>query len=399
MNTNPRLRPLDATWIDHNGQPGILLRDRLGISTSAAVVPRALVPILPLCDGSRSLQAIRSVFELRTGIPISLSAVQQLAEQLDEALLLDSPRFREAYQACLEEYRAAPFRPATLAGHVYPADPDDLEQALGQYGEELGDATGPAAGIRGIVCPHIDYARGGPMYAAVWRQAARAARNADLVLVFGTDHAGDGPGLNLTGQSYATPWGILPTEKTVVEDMAAVLGNEDAFSHELHHRNEHSIEMAMVWLHYTRRRRACPVVPILCGSVQPGDSGQPGAFRGAIDALRMATKGRRVLAVAAADLAHVGPVFGDPSPFGPQEQSGVASEDEKLLSVLCAGDAEAFLGTVMADGDRRRVCGTPPVYALLHYLNGCRGEITGYTQCPADASGGSFVSIAGAILR
>jgi hypothetical protein len=35
---------------------------------------------------------------------------------------------------------------------------------------------------------------------------------------------------------------------------------------------------------------------------------------------------------------------------------------------------------------------------MLRYLGACRGEVVGYDQCPADATGGSLVSIAGVLL-
>lgn len=400
METKPKLRPVDARWVNHQGQPTLMLSDRMRLSDQAILVPRVLAQILPLCDGTHDLNALRSIFELRAGVPISLSIVQELAESLDEALLLDSPRFQAAYREALEAYRRGPSRPAALAGHVYPPDPEALVQHLDQYGNGL--ELPEAEGLRGVVCPHIDYARGGPTYAAVWRRAADAARQAELVVVFGTDHAG-GPALTLTRQSYGTPWGVLPTDLKAIDSIAAVLGEESAFSNELNHRDEHSIEAAAVWLHYVRKGRPCAVVPILCGGLDAGANGSDGdaeklLLTKAMEALRDAARGRQVLAVAAADLAHVGPAFGDPAAFGQAERSGLASYDRALLAELCRGDADDFLYAVMANGDGYRICGLPPIYAMLRFLGKSQGEVTGYAQCPADNADASFVSIAGAVL-
>jgi len=401
MDANPKLRPLDARWINHDGQPGILLQDRLCIS-QPALIPEALVPLLSLCDGARSLEAIRIGFELRTGMPISLATVERLAGELEEALLLDGIRFRAAYQKSLEEYRTAPHRAMSLSGQVYPADPNELEWMLTGYGKDLKKGANVPTRLRGIVCPHIDFARGGPTYAGVWEQASQEAARSDLVVVFGTDHSGGGPALNLTRQSYSTPWGILPTDNGVVDQVVEVLGPDRGFSHELHHRNEHSLEAALVWLHFARKRQPCRVAPILCGALEEenaaGDRSR-GLFLEAIQALRQATVGMRVLVVAAADLAHVGPAFGDPRAIGPTERRILASEDGRMLDYVCAGDAEGFLAAATADGDRNKVCGASPIYAMLHFLQDCRGEVTGYQQCPADSAGASFVSIAGVILE
>lgn len=410
MGENPKLRPVETQWVRHNGQPAVLLKDRLGLSQQAVIVPQALVPLLPLCDGTRDIRMLRQGYELRTGLPLSTSVVENLVAGLEQAILLEGARFNAAYQLALDAYRGAAFRHMTLAGQVYPAEPSALTEQLESYRQASGlprtiikGGLSQLSEVRGLVSPHIDFARGGPIYAEVWSLAVEAARKADLVLVFGTDHQSSNPGLTLTKQSYATPWGVLPTDTRVVDHIASALGCEIAFQHELHHRDEHSIETAAVWLHYTRKGKPCSFVPILCASLGPLTD-NPGPTTGsilvtkAIEALHTATKGRRVLAIAAADLAHVGPAFGDPLPFNEPQKASLASEDAGLLDLVCQGDASGFLASIMADGDRRRVCGLPPIYALLQFLEHCHGAITGYTQCPADSSGTSFVSIAGVLI-
>ena len=52
---------------------------------------------------------------------------------------------------------------------------DALAPENPQAGSTAGNGT-----IRGLVSPHIDYQRGGLVYAQVWRAAAQAAREAEL---------------------------------------------------------------------------------------------------------------------------------------------------------------------------------------------------------------------------
>ena len=73
--------------------------------------------------------------------------------------------------------------------------------------------------------------------------------------------------------------------------------------------------------------------------------------------------------------------------------------DERLLEAVCAGDAEGFFGQLKSEGDRRHVCGLPPIYLTLRLLEEARGAPAGYAICPADLHGTSFVSIAGVILH
>src|SRR5207247_2694204 len=81
-----------------------------------------------------------------------------------------------------------------------------------------------------------------------------------------------------------------------------------------------------------------------------------------LDALgeTVVASGRRVAFVAGADLAHVGPRFGDAEPVSPEEAARLAGADRAMLETVTAGDADAFFADVARDGDARRVCGLSP---------------------------------------
>jgi AmmeMemoRadiSam system protein B len=316
-------------------------------------------------------------------------------------LLLDNERFAQAHQEALTVYRNAPHRPLCSAGESYPADADQLRQQLEGYLDAVTDVVPAAAQGRGLVSPHIDYARGGAVYARVWTRAAHMARLADLVLLLGTDHYGEGNLITLTRQHYATPFGLPPTAQSIVDQLAEAIGPQVAFAGELHHRGEHSIELAAIWLHHMRQGQPCDVVPILCGSFQAFVQGEDTpeedpTLTALCAALRDAMAKRRVLVVAAADLSHVGPAFGGP-PLGLVERARLQTADEELLAAMCAGDAPGFFGAIQRDGDRRNVCGLPPIYLALRLLAPVSGEQVAYERCPADERGTSWVSVCGVV--
>lgn len=382
----------------------LVLRDRQGLSSHVALVPPGVAVLLSLCDGTRDLRAIRIAYELRTGESMTPAQLDGIIAQLDSALMLESPRLAAASAAALEDYRSAPARKPSLAGQVYPEDPVACHEALSSYGVGLdGSPSTTVDGVRGIVCPHIDYHRGGPVYARVWASAAQAARQAEVIVVFGTDHAGGAERLTLTRQRYATPFGSLPTAVDVVDEVSRAIGEDVAFADELNHRTEHSVELAVVWLHHVLGDSSRQIVPILCGSfhrlVDGTASATDGPLEAAVAALQKALAGRRTLVVAAADLAHVGPTFGDERPFGMAEREELARVDSRLLEAACIGDAAGLLAAVAADSDRWRVCGLPPIYLALRFLGESAGFVAGYDQCPADEEGGSWVSVAGIVLR
>ena len=416
--THPKLRPLDVKLVQQDGQRYLHLRDPLSLSGKELLVPVQLSPLLSLCDGTRDQEALRIVVMLLHGLTLSQDQVNSLLQELDDALLLEGPRYQEARAQALGHYRNAPHRPLALAGTGYPADPVELEEALSRYCTDLPPENTPgqdeANSILGLLSPHIDYHRGHRVYARTWQGIGAALEDCDLVILLGTDHAGGDGQITLTRQSYATPWGPIPTDLDLVEELIGGLGEEAALEEEVHHIREHSIELAAVWLHYSIRRargesstpsQLPKLLPVLCGSMGTfiqGDESpdeHPG-FRHLIDTLRGAIQTRKTLVVAAGDLAHVGPAFGDPKPWTQLDRASLRAADQESLTAICSGDAEGFLRGLKLEGDRRRVCGLTPIYLALKLIGSqVIGEVTGYDQCPADEMGGSLVSIAGVVWR
>jgi AmmeMemoRadiSam system protein B len=405
----PRLRAVDIHPIVHEGRASLMLRDPLQLSDKTVVIPQGLAPLLALCDGTRDSSALRASLGVRFGLRVGSDVLERLLAAFDEAFLLDNGRFAQARERALAEYREAPFRPPSCAGRSYPADAGELRRLLRHYLDAVDDDGPTFDGGRGLVSPHIDYARGGPVYAQVWKRAAGMVREAELVVLLGTDHFGADGGLTLTRQHYGTPFGVLPTARGVVDALADAVGAEAAFADELHHRSEHSIELAAVWLHHVREGRPCELVPILCGSfghfVQGrADPEDDPAMGGLVDALRRATAGgrttagRRAIVVAAADLSHVGPAFGG-RPVGMVERARLRAADDELIEHMCAGDAGGFFAAIKRVEDRNNVCGLPPITLALRVLDPVQGQQVAYDRCPADQNGTSWVSICGILFQ
>ena len=402
----PKLRALEPRWVDHNGRPFLLLRDPLALSDHTVLIPQPLVPLLALMDGTRDVAAMRTAMALRTGFALPTGVIEDLVVQLDRALLLENGLYQWERARALREFREAPHRPHSHVGLVYPEDAGALADLLGGFCRQVGAEAvvqAPPGTLVGMVSPHIDYRRGWPTYARLWKAAEPHLEGLELAVVLGTDHAG-GPGtLTLTRQSYATPLGVLPTDVALVDELARAIGEDRAFDEELHHRREHSIELASVWLHYFLGGAELPLLPVLCGSfhhyIEAGRSPREDpVLEAAVDYLRRVIRERRTLVIAAGDLAHVGPAFGDSEPLDPVARARLKAEDERSLEAIAVGDAEAFFRQAAEEGDRRRLCGLPPIYLLLRVTEGARGPTLGYLQCPADEGGGSLVSIAGALL-
>lgn len=425
MSTNepqrPKLRPVEAQRVEEDGVRFFVIKDPRRVARKALMVREELGPFLAHADGAMTVEEIIAATRGRTGSPIGDGvgavqdeAVKELFERLDTLFLLEGERYNTETARQLRDYRAADFRVPALEAQAYPDDPDDLLDLFEGFALDVSDDQQPSGRtLKAIVTPHIDYARGGDTYAELWRHAAPELEDVELAVVFGTDHNGSGPRLTLTRQSYATPWNILPTDTELVGKLAKILERDRGvenhpFADEFNHVGEHSVELASVWLNWAAGDRAVKMLPILCGSLgdyvlgdgslrdaSPTDHPQ---IAEAIGLLQQVARHRRTVFVAAADLSHIGPAFGDEDEADDETRKEIEEYDSELMSAVIRGRHEDFLEVVRRDEDDSRVCGLAPIYMTLWAAGASDGRWMGYQQCATDEKGGSFVSIAGGLL-
>jgi AmmeMemoRadiSam system protein B len=385
------------------------------------LVPVSLGPYLQNIDGTNTVDEI---VEVALGVgaePVPEEILDDLLNRLDEMLLLSNGAYVGEMKRRVDEYRAAPSRAPALADFAYPGSAEDLRGYLDGFAfpymvseeNSLSDSSFDlrAGPLKAIITPHIDYERGGDSYGMIWEQVREQLQDVELFVVFGTDHNGDGPRLTLTGQNYETPLGTLETDTELVDDLSKILSSDDsiddhAFADEFNHANEHSIELATVWLHRALGRSDAKMLPVLCGSfgrllmdgaISPDE--HPQIFA-AIERLQTVTSERRTVFIAAADLAHVGPAFGDIETFlvDSDGRARVESDDKALLESITAGDRKQFFELIKQKADSNKICGLAPIYMTLWASGATSGSWNAYQQCQADEEDTSFVSIGGAAL-
>ena len=113
--------------------------------------------------------------------------------------------------------------------------------------------------------PHIDFQRGGLIYAQAYHALAKR-KKPDTVLIFGVAHQGAEVPFITTRKHFETPFGVLETDQELVDQIWAAT-DWDPRANEFVHRNEHSIEFQAVML---ARLWGCDlkIVPILCGPLE-----------------------------------------------------------------------------------------------------------------------------------
>ena len=125
----PRLRPdIEVIPTSYQGEPVFMVRDSLGLIPEPVLLQAEGILLLRLIDGERSLGEIQlELMRRNNNIYIGLDAVQAMIRQLDEAMLLDSSRYRQAQARIVQEYGRLSVRAAHLAGKAYPAERPALE--------------------------------------------------------------------------------------------------------------------------------------------------------------------------------------------------------------------------------------------------------------------------------
>ena len=123
----PRLRPLMILPVRDGERELLLIQDPLGVMPGQPVLGIEALAILQLLDGTVSLTDISAAVmheskDLRVG-----NMVRDFIAQLDELLMLESPRFERALAEARAEYHPLEIRPAALEGVSYPAEREELE--------------------------------------------------------------------------------------------------------------------------------------------------------------------------------------------------------------------------------------------------------------------------------
>lgn len=376
-----------------------MLRDTQGIAGGHAVLPPVLIPVVARFTGRMTCAEIAKGASAELGAEMPASVVEDVARQLEEGLFLEGPTFQRALDRTRAEFHALAARPASHAGGAYPGERVELREYIEDkcFGAAKPKKRGGRR-VRALVAPHIDPWRGAVGYGHAYGTLASAlSEDVDTFVVLGTSHAPMGTPFALCRKGYDTPYGELPVDEAFVDELAEA-SSFDPYADELNHKREHSIEFQAVFLKHVLRGRSARIVPVLAGLGEQQATGKaPRSTRPVgrfLDALKegIARRGARVVVVAGADMAHVGPRFGDARPHDAGQRAALEQTDRQSLGFATATDEGAFWEHVAADLEERRVCGLAPIFSLLDVLpDAVRGEVLHYEQ-NVDPEDGSIVS-------
>jgi AmmeMemoRadiSam system protein B len=292
-------------------------------------------------------------------------------------------------------------RPATHAGGAYHADAASLVRYI--EGDCLAHAPARARSasrsLVGLCAPHMDLWRAAEGYGHAYGALRDGlGPEVDTVVLLGTSHAAMERPFAVCAKAFETPLGPLEPDREAILALARA-SRFDVHADEYLHKGEHSIELQAVFLRHALGARAggVRIVPVLCGLGEaqarrrdPASLADAESFVAALAAL-VEERGPRALVIAGADLAHVGPRFGDDGPLDAAGRARLRARDRDSIALATARDAPAFFAHVAADLETRRVCGLGPLYTMLRVLGRGEGEVLHYAQ-HVDGADRSIVS-------
>ncbi len=397
----PRLRPIEAIYVPHpTFGKALLLRDGEGIAPSPIAIRGDLAPIVSCLDGVSSRDTIARRASRIIGRMIDVEIVDRIVADLDAAYMLETPRFQARRREVVAAFAAATERPAHHAGGAYHRDPEELARYIEQacLGKAPRGSGAPRGRMVGLCAPHMDLWRAAEGYGHAYGALAEALPlEVDTFFLLGTSHAPMRQPFAICDKRFATPLGPLEPDHDALAFLAAE-SRFDVREDEYVHKGEHSLELQVIFLRHLLGDRPARIVPVLCGlgdaqarARDPREDAAAESFLSALAEL-VDRRGARAFLIAGADLAHMGPRFGDPRPLDAAERDALETRDNESLRLVVEHDASGFFSQVAEDLGTRRVCGLGPIYTALRALpEAATGRLLHYMQC-VDPVEGSIVS-------
>jgi len=432
MKLPPIRSDVEMIPVTHEGSELIYFHDPRGYLPGPIALDHQIAALIPMLNGQFSVQDICNDLK-RYGSEVDEGHLLAFVRQLDEARLLFSPWFTHCKTEIEEAFEKQDVRPAVCAGSSYPSAPDEIKEMLdaafapsgrpdsngitesrnmsgfpesgqrdgtSQMKAKRSDRADSAEGktghgttekgnggaIKALYAPHIDLRVGLASYVPAFRPLAELRPR--RVVLLATSHYAesyyplyDGKPFIATRKDFETPLGTVRTDREMLrllEKQADAAGCSFA---DRAHRNEHSIELHLIFLQYLWKH-PFTFVPLLVGSldemyyVEDGDTGRK------VDGMASFLQHHfandpETLFVISGDLSHVGHKFGDQAPAS-ELFGDIRTFDREFLDHAAAGSSRELLQMMKRDYDPYRICGFPPLYTALRSLCGIKGRMTSY---------------------
>lgn len=421
VNLPPLRSDVEMIPVTHEEKELVYFHDPQGYLPGPIALDKQITALLPMLNGQFSIRDICTDLK-RYGNEVDEQHLLSFVRQLDEARLLLSPWFRYCKTEIEETFERNTLRPPVCAGITYPPDGEEIREMLDDAFASLspevtlmgdgktdgtpaskpdrstaGNINGPddsftngnpepGGKIRALYAPHIDLRVGMDSYVRAFRPLA-GLKPGRVVFLATSHYAGsyfplyDGKPFITTRKDFETPLGTIPVDHDfldILEERSEAAGC--SFSDRAH-RNEHSIELHLIFLQYLWSH-PFSLVPVLVGSLEELYYMEEGNVGNKVESMAKLLKTHfaedaDTLFLISGDLAHVGEKFGDPQPAAGMFED-IRGFDRRFLDHAANAGSQSLLHHVGSDYDPYRICGFPPLYTALRSLCNVKGTVTSY---------------------
>jgi len=425
----PKLRQIKGFPAQVQGRQVMGIADARQISRKVVFTAPGAQQVLPLMDGTRTVEEIAS----QVGQGLEVASLQALVAQLDDAALLHGPRFEELWTDFTRAFDSSELLPPSnsadfadalvrkkhgedaseeqLAAEAAPCLREHFDEMIDRALEGENDPSLDALPL-GIVVPAMDYQRAGAVFAKSYGRL-RVVDRPDRIVILGPNHYGRSSGVCGCDKGFQSPLGSCQADSELVERLRGDLG-EPLFEHRYDHEREHCVELQIPWIQHVFGADESGAYPRVFAALvhdaaaNNGESydGKGVAIQPFVEALRsaLADLGGRTLVVCSFDLSHVGPMFGDQVPLlGESEQTQqfrnqVVQHDRDMLGLLSAGKPEEMVASMAWQQNPTRWSSTGPIVAAMGVTAPSRLRVQHY-QGAIDPNGQVFVSAIAGVLQ
>ena len=422
----PHGRPVQPIPMNKDGQQFVALRDPSMLVNQSMVIPPQAMNLIQFFQGEMTIDEIAEKFVPADKVPDETqrkSTIEKLradivglAQNMDKFGLLWGPTFDDYEKQRMEKLEeAGAFPPQASMSLLSVAEQNDAE-ALGKPPEDqakqlawaaehsrkvlkdwLADAEDPEFDITpiGLVVPHLDFLRGGEVYASAYR-AWSGAQAPDRIVILGTNHFGIGDGVVSSKHGYDTALGRVKADTEVMNKLESKLGDR-LFKDQLDLMAEHSIELHIPWIQELFGNDVPVIAALMPDPLVPmiEDDGARVSGPEFVAALKdiLAESGGTTYFISSADLSHVGPQFGEPKPVDDERRLEVETHDREMMTRYLSNDPAAFVEAMEWSKNPTRWCSVGNMTAIAELAAPGEIELLDYRQA-SDDSGAHMVSIA-----
>lgn len=390
----PALRQFQAWPVKQKGEQYVALRDPYMLTKQTMVVPANVFSVIRRIDGNTLASDIAKATKAPPDNFIDL------LEKLDHAGLLWGPTATKLEKETLAKFQENGGFPIRSSGSLGESEEVCRDQLQAWFSEtEDPEFERP---IKGIVAPHLDYARGWPNYASAYF-SWQGIEKPDRVVILGTNHFGEGDGVVLSTLGFSSPLGDCPIDNTVVDAIVEKFG-EGVTKDLIDHAAEHSIELHLPWIQYCFGNVPIVATLIPCPLIEMIDDAEVDNIRTPtadfIPALRAILEevGGTTLVVASADLSHVGQQFGEPRPVDDQRKFDVERHDREMMTKFISGDPDEFVAAMKWHNNSTHWCSIGNMSAAIELVQPNEIELIDYRQACDDRGIALVSSCAMALL-